>query len=171
MSWSRRTVLLAVLGTAGCGFAPVYGPGGGAEGLRGEIAVDPPVDQAGYILVKRLEERLGLPQTPRYRLSATLALGQDDLGVTPDQEIQRYQVTGRARWSLVDTGTDTVVVSGTQEAFTGYSAPVVDNHRGSIAGNTVSVLSAERDARRRLMVILADQIVARLLATSADWRR
>ncbi|MGR3756382.1 MAG: LPS assembly lipoprotein LptE [Tranquillimonas sp.] len=156
---------------AGCGFTPVYGPGGAAQGLRGQIAVDPPSDAEGYALVRHLEERLGRAEAPVYRLAADIALRQEELGVTQDQEITRYQILGAVEFRLIEMATGRLVSSGEVETFTGYSAPVFSSARSTIAGNTVSVLAAERDARERLMVILADRIVARLLATAGEWRR
>ncbi len=170
MTPTRRAAVLALLAVAGCGFTPVYGPGGGASGLAGQIAVDPPVDAESYALVQRLEERLGAAQAPLYRLSASLAFEEDGLGVTPDQEITRFQIPGRLTYALVRDADGATVAQGTVDSFTAYSAPVFDNTRGSIAGNTVSVLTAQSDARRRLAVILADRLVARLLATASDWR-
>ena len=58
-----------------------------------------------------------------------------------------------------DRTTATRVTGGRVESFTSWSA----------TGSTVAGLTAEEDARLRLMRILADQIVARLLATSGDW--
>lgn len=178
-SYDRRAVLLSLAALAGCGFSPVYGPGGAAEGLRGEIEVDPPVDAAGYDLVQQLELRLGQPQAPRYRLAADIALGEEGLGITTDQEITRYHLNGEVEYRLIEIGTDEQVAGGTVRNFTGYSAPVFApgelppalQRSDAIAGNTVSVLSAQDDARERLMTILADQIVARLLATAPEWRR
>lgn len=166
----RRAVLLAPLALAACGFAPALAPGGAAEGLRGDIAVDPPVDAEGYALVRRLEERLGLPQAPRYRLSAALSLDEDGLGITPDRSITRFQVGGTLRYSVQRIADDAVVAQGTLTDFTAYAAPVFDAARGGVAGNTVSVLSARGDARARLMVILADDLVTQLVATAPNWR-
>jgi LPS-assembly lipoprotein len=47
------------------------------------------------------------------------------------------------------------------EGFTSYAA----------TGSTVAGLSAEEDASLRLMRILADQIVSRMLASSGTWAR
>jgi len=163
--------LAALAALPACGFTPAYGPGGAATGLRGSVKVDEPIDEDGYYLVRRLEERLGLATAPKYRLSASLAIGQDGLGITPDQDITRYRLRGALTWALRDIATDAIVTDGLVRNFTGYSAPVFDNVRGSIAGNTVSVITAERDARERLMTILADQLVSRLVATAPDWRR
>ena len=48
-----------------------------------------------------------------------------------------------------------IVASGNVQNFTGYSA----------TGSTVETLAGERDAQRRLMTILADQITIELLTT------
>ena len=69
--------------------------------------------------------------------------------------IERYDVLGRATYELRDAATDAVVSSGDVESFTGYSA----------TGTSVASLAAERDARERLMIILADLVVTRLQAT------
>lgn len=157
-SSDRRTFLLglATLPLAGCGFQPAYGTGGTAQKLRGRVLVDEPSDRNGFNFVARLEDRLGRAQAPAYRLSYTITTKTDDLAITSAQEITRYNVIGKVRYSLTDTETGAVVTSGHVDSFTGYSA----------TGTTVSTLVAERDAYERLMVILADQIMTRLIAAS-----
>ncbi|EKE44284.1 secreted periplasmic protein [Oceaniovalibus guishaninsula JLT2003] len=171
--WSsdRRAILLGLLALPACGFTPVYGPGGVAEGLRGQIAVAPPRDEPGYAFVRQLEDRLGRPADARYDLTSDIRLDRQGLGITTDQETTRFQIDGEATYRLADRATGAIVASGEVSNFTAYSAPVVAPGRASIAGNTVSVQVAEADAVERLMTILADQLVARLLATAADWRR
>ena len=56
---------------------------------------------------------------------------------------------------LTDTASGAQLGSGVVNSFTGYSA----------TASTVVTLAAQRDAEERLMVILADQVVARLLST------
>lgn len=160
MSWSDRRAVLLGLALAGCGFTPVYGPGGTAGDLFGTIAVDPPRDAEGFAFVRHLERRLGISETPVYRLAAQLSVTEEDLGVTPDQVISRYQLVGVARFSLVRLDTQAVATNGTVDSFTSYSA----------TGTPFATQTAERDARDRLMVALADLIVARLMATRGDWR-
>lgn len=158
--FDRRFVLIAGLALAGCGYEPVYGPGGVAEGLRGQIEMDDPIDPEGFALVRQLERRLGLPDGPVYRLSASIALDEDGLGILPDQTITRYNVVGEVAYTLSDLATGEAVKSGVASSFTSYSA----------TGTTVATLSAQRDARERLMVILADQIASELMATAGTWR-
>lgn len=80
------------------------------------------------------------------------------MGITPENAITRYNLLGRVDWTLF--GPDGQRLTGGKvESFTSYSA----------TGSTVAGLAAEEDAAFRLMRILADQIVTRLLATSSQW--
>ncbi|MBN2907464.1 MAG: hypothetical protein JXJ18_12215 [Rhodobacteraceae bacterium] len=163
-SSDRRAILLGLAAAglvAGCGFRPAYGPGGVAEGLRGQIAVDAPDTRNGFALVSRLEERLGRAEAARYRLSYRIETKRAGLGISTEQETTRYNLTGTLAFQLRDLAEGTVVQSGDITAFSAYSA----------TGSTLATLTAERDANRRLMVMLADQLVTRLVATAGDWRR
>ncbi len=160
-SSDRRTFLLlmAAMPVAGCGFAPAYGTGGAAAGLQGRIRVDDPSDKNGFDLVQRLEERLSRPEAPRYALSHSITTQAIGVGITPEGAITRYNLTGSVTWGLTDTTTGVRLTGGKVNSFTSYSA----------TGSTVAGLAAEQDAALRLMRILADQIVTRLIATSGQW--
>jgi LPS-assembly lipoprotein len=160
--WSsdRRTLLIACAALAGCGFHPVYGPGGSAQGLAGTIQVQAPDSTREYLLVERLETRLGQPTAPRYDLGYTLETEEVGVGVTTAQETTRYHVIGKLTFTLTEIGTGKVATSGSVNAFTAYAA----------TGSTVSTLTASQDAYRRLMVILADDLVSRLQASAGTWR-
>lgn len=162
MSSSERRhflMLLAALPVAACGFAPAYGPSGAAAGLQGRIRVDDPSDKNGFDLVERLEERLGRPEAAIYALSFSIATKPIGVGITPENAITRYNLTGSIDWGLTDTATGTRLTGGRVNSFTSYSA----------TGSTVAGLAAEQDAAMRLMRLLADQIVTRLIATSGQW--
>lgn len=159
--YNRRSVLFVTLALAACGFAPAYGPGGAAEGLTGTIRVTDPDDKNAFDLVARLEQRLGRPSADRYDLTYTITTLPVGVGITPDNAITRYNLKGAVDWALADRGTGTRLTGGKVESFTSYSA----------TGSTVAGLAAEEDASARLMRILADQIVTRLIATSGDWRK
>lgn len=158
MSWSdRRLFLLTGLAAlAGCGFAPAYAPGGAGAALRGAVALADPTDRDGFDFAARLEDRLGRAEAPRFRLDWQVATEPVGAGITPTGAITRYTLKGRARFALVAAGSGATVTSGTVESFTSWST----------SGSTVATLTAEQDARRRLMVILADQVVARLIAAA-----
>ncbi len=142
---------------AACGFQPVYGPGGTGTALQGRIQVAAPDTEDGYLLVRDLETRLGRAAAPEYRLTYELETWTQGQAVTSANETTRYSVTGRANYALTRIADEKVVASGATQNFTSYSA----------TGTTVETLASERDARRRLMAILAEQIATEIL-TGAD---
>ncbi len=163
-SWDipRRFVLALTLTTlAACGFTPAYGPNGTSENLRGSILVDRPENRTEFVFVSHLEQRLGQPQSAPYELTYLITTSSQGLGVTPEQSTTRYNVSGRIDFIVKDIAADQVAHRGSVETFTGYSA----------TGSIIGAPSAEEDARDRLMVALADQIVTELIATAPDWKR
>lgn len=162
MSWSDRRSFLALAAASAltaCGFRPAFGPGGAAEGLLGRVRVDPPTDRNGFDLVRRLEERLGRTKAPAYTLSFRIETSETGLGVTPDDTTTRFHVSGSVAFTLSDAATGTALTSGKVTQFTAYSA----------TGTPLATESARTDAYLRLMHILADQIVTRLVATAGEW--
>lgn len=149
----RRTLLLLPL-LAACGFTPAGAPGGPVMALQGTVRVADPSDRNAFDLVERLEERLGRPAAPRFDLTYAISTEAIGVGLTPEAEITRYNLTGRIDWSLTDRTTQARVAGGTVRNFTSYSA----------VGSTVAVLAAEEDAGTRLMRAMGDQIVTQLIA-------
>jgi LPS-assembly lipoprotein len=158
LSCNRRS-LLGLLALSACGFAPAYGPDGAASGVQGTIRAGNPSDKNAFDLVERLEERLGRPTAPAYDLAYTITTTPVGVGITPDNAITRYNLTGAVDWTLTARATGARVAGGRVESFTSYSA----------TGSTVAGLAAEEDAAIRLMRMLADQIVTRLIATAGQW--
>lgn len=156
-SCNRRTFLLLPLALAACGFTPAYAPGGAATALLGTVRVQDPTSKNAFDLVERLEERLGQPENHRYDLAYSITTRPIGVGLTTDNEITRFNLTGVINYTLSDHATGTRLAGGRVESFTAYSA----------TGSTVAGLAAEEDATYRLMRILADQIVAQLIAASA----
>lgn len=154
----RRALLICLLALPACGFTPAYAPGGPAAGLQNSIRIDDPTDKNAFDLVERLEERLGRPQAAPYRLAYVITTEPIGVGISPENAITRYNLTGSVEWSLTDA-TGTRITGGRVDNFTSYSA----------TGSTVAGLAAEEDAAFRLMRILADQIVIRLIATAPTW--
>lgn len=155
-SYSRRFLLCLPLALGACGFAPVYSSGGSGTTLQNQIEVGDLDDVNGYLVTRRLEERLGRAAAPTYRLTVDVSAEREGLAVNTESNINRFNLIGEADYTLVEQATGRVVTSGRVNNFTGSSA----------SGTTVATLAAERDARERLMTLLADQIVIRLL--SAD---
>ncbi|MGB3147881.1 MAG: LPS assembly lipoprotein LptE [Paracoccaceae bacterium] len=160
-SFERRQImrLLAALPLAGCGFTPVYGPGGAARGLIGQIRIEEPTDRNGFDLNGRLQERLGRAKSARWQLSYRIKTEQVGLAVTTSNITTRYNLLGSVSYSLTRSADGGLVKAGKVESFTSYSA----------SGTVVSTAASERDANARLMRILADQIVTDLVASAGDW--
>lgn len=140
-----------MLALGGCGFTPALGTGGAAQKLMGTVRAQDPKDQLDYDLVGRIEERFGRPQVAVYDLNYTTRTTTEGVAITGEGAITRYNLIGAVDWALLRDGTQ--VAGGRVDSFTSYSA----------TGSTVAGLTAKEDAARRLMVILADQIVARLM--------
>ena len=158
-SFNRRTLLTLPLALAACGFTPAYGPSGPAQGLQGRIRAADPGDKNGFDFVTAIEARFGRSKDPRYALAYTITTEAVGVGYATDNSITRYNLKGRVDWSLTDTESDTRIAGGTAENFTSLSATTA----------IVAAGTAEQDAAKRLMVILADQIAAEVLAASVPF--
>jgi len=124
--------------------------------LVGRIWPAVPVDQSGFGFVKQIEARLGRVETRDYDLTYDITTLSDGVGITPDGAITRYNLTGTVTWTLARNADGVRMAGGEVSNFTSYSA----------TGSTVAGLTARQDAGRRLMVVLADMVVARMLAAS-----
>ena len=152
MLLSRRSFCIGTpLALGACGFVPVHN--GAAK--RGRIAFDPPKDRVSFDLRNALEDRLGTARSPSFRLSFVTEIREDGVGITTDQITTRFNVIGKTQYTLRRLSDDIIVASGSVDSFTSYAA----------TGTTVATQTAQIDARRRLLVILADQITTRLIVS------
>lgn len=157
MWWSdRRSLLLglAALPLAGCGFTPLYGTDAPARSLTGAVEVPELPGVFGFLLRERLVTRLGAPSNPRYRLDILAALEETERAIRADRSITRFDLAGEAIFELKSLETDAVIVSGTVQSFTAYSA----------VASPFATRQAEEDARRRIARELAEEIILRLAA-------
>jgi len=157
----RPLAFLVLLVLPACGFEPALAPGTGGEALRGSIEIADPADVEGFALVRQLENRLGRTTGGDYRLEADIRLAEDGVGIQPDQTTTRFQVAGTVTYRLTDARSDEELHAGRVSNFTSYSA----------TSTSFATTAAQRDARERLMVTLADQIVEELTLTREVWAR
>ncbi len=172
MWWPDRRQALAGLaacalgGTlAGCGFRPVYQAGSPSRAALGEVALgEVTVIGAdaglGFDFRERFETRTGPVAAPRWQLAVTLGLDSEGRAIREDRAITRFDVTGFADYRLTDTASGTILVEDRLKSLTAYNA----------TANAFATAIAQRDAERRLVRTLADQLLLRLTTTAGDWR-
>lgn len=141
---------------AGCGFVPVYGPGGGMSALHGATEILAPANEAGFRLRDHLLRRLGPNDAALYTLVTTISIERVSVAIAENNASTRINLLGSSDYAL-RAAEGTTIASGTVSGFTGYST----------TGTTVATEAAAADAEERLAVLLADQIMARLMAALA----
>lgn len=158
LSSDRRHILklIAVLPLAGCGFTPVYGTNGSMRSLRDRIAYRAPNTPEGFRLRTRLEDRLGRVEQGDYLLTVELEIEEEAVVISSAQDINRFNLPGKATWVLTEPGVEKPLAEGTAQTFTAYSA----------FGTTVATQEAQDDARDRLAIALADLIVTDIIIAS-----
>lgn len=154
MSWSRRTILgLAGLPLAGC-FRPMLAQDGAASGLLVRIAL-PEIDgRFGYFLTKRLEDRLGRPEAPEYRLAVRTNIAERGIAVAQDNSVTRVTLTATAEWSLSRRAERTPILQDVATNQSGYNA----------TSSQFATRQVRLDVERRLAQDLAERIARVILA-------
>lgn len=158
---SLIAVLAALVPLAGCGFHPLYAKhGGSAPAVAGMAQVDVAriPERFGQLTREALEQRL-TPNGPgtfhRYRLSTTLALSSDAIGIRPDTAATHVRLIGTAHWTLTseDVAGAPTLAHGTAREVDGYD--VIDEQ----------YFNADLDneaTQRRIAHGLADQIALQI---------
>jgi LPS-assembly lipoprotein len=125
--------------------------------LQNRLRADDPEGPEAFALVARLEDRLGRPEAGALRLAYQIEIAEENTSATADRFASRVRVVGHVRYRVMQD--DTTLTEGKVDAFTAYST----------TSTPLATRSAAEDARRRLMIILADGIVTRLLAGARQW--
>lgn len=152
-----RRGVLAALGAvllAGCGYAPALAPGRPAAALVGRVRADDPADRRAYAFVARIEERLGRPAAGAWRLGYTIETAPQGVGITPEGTTTRIRIGGAVTFALTAEGAEGPLLAGREASFAAYST----------TATAVATLIAEEAAEARLTRLLADRVVARLIA-------
>lgn len=151
--------LLALAALSACGLQPMYAGGGSGAVARGLAAVDvPPIEgQAGWLVRNALIDRLGSSDagSVRYRLDVRLEDRLEGLGLLTDDTVGRERRTLRARYQLVDTTTDEILLDATAGSDAGID----------VVSSEFATIAAEQTALENLAREVADRIVTRLSLT------
>ena len=147
--------IAAALALAGCNLAPVYAGGSTSAPakLSAQVEIAPIPDRAGFLVRQALTDRLGSPAAdPRYRLEVELDDQIVAFGVRGDNSAARERRTLRARYRLVESASNAVLLDATASSDAGIDR----------VSSNYAVVAAETTALDRLSVDIARQIVARL---------
>ncbi|MDE2436569.1 MAG: hypothetical protein KGM49_09940 [Sphingomonadales bacterium] len=150
----RAAVLLLPLTLAACGLKPMYAGGGNgavAQGLAG-IEVSPIEGKAGWLMRNALVDRLLSTGAARYRLDVRLDDKLEGLGVLSNDTVTRERRTLRARYQLVDLGSNRIVLDATAGSDAGID----------VVSSEYATIAAEQTALENLSKEVADRIVTRI---------
>lgn len=149
--------VLALLLSPACGFTPLHGEAGAT--LRGRVALENSRSRVDFAYRERLGRRLGEASVnAAYTLSTEIEIDETGLAITPDDETTRYDLTGLARYVLRRRSDGAEVARGEARSATAYST----------LASPYATRIAERDARRRVAVDLADRVFTQLAAARID---
>lgn len=168
---SRRRMLAGVTALIGgtalgaCGFQPLYGRHGSGGPTVHEalstVSVGIIPNREGQILRNELIARLnpsGRPSDPRYRLTVGLTETREGIGLTAFDTITRSNLILRARFTLTAIDGDIPIAGDQATVIAGFE----------VLSDEVANLTSERDARRRALTQLADDIRTQLAIALAD---
>lgn len=159
-----RTLIISALVAAsltigGCGLRPLYanGSGGSVAQTLADVDVAPIAGHEGWLVRNALRDRFvaaqgGRGEGNRYRLDVRLEDSITGFGVRSDDAVTRERRTLRARYQLVDSQTNQVLLDATAAQDAGID----------VVGSEYATIAAENSSLERLASGIADQIVARL---------
>lgn len=150
----RRSFLFGFMALVGCGFSPIKGPASQGDKFHNSVFVQAPANRVEFELVRHLEGRLGRTLNRKYDLLFMLSIDQKAAVVSAAQETDRFSLVGTLDYSLIHAN-GSVILKATETSFTSYAS----------TGTTLATEQSKRDAEDRLIIILGDQLNARLLAT------
>lgn len=157
MSSSDRRRAVAALAAAGaaaaCGFTPLYGTGD--SDLRGAFRVEGADGREGYRFREQFRRRVGDPRPDApWTVEVALAFDEDGLGITPDDDVTRYNVDGEARYVVRRRRDGAQVASGVARSVSAYST----------TASPYATRIAQQDTLRRVAADLADRVFAQIAA-------
>lgn len=148
-----------------CGLQPMYAGGGSGAVAQGLASVDIPAieGRTGWLVRNALRDRFaaGGSAAPRYRLDVRLDEKLEGLGVIGNDTVARERLTLRARYQLVDTADNSVLLDATDGTDAGVD----------VVGSEYAVIAAEQSAEERLAKDLADRITARVALAMRKMQR
>ena len=157
---SNRRCFFALSGAflAGCILQPANQMQS-VDQILSSITLETPRDRQSFYFRNALEGQLGSSDpAPQYGLSYQLSTAVMRSAIAKDGRSLREQVEGTVTFMLRDLTSNEVVYTQNRRAFVGYSTN----------GSPAATQAAARDAERRLMQQLADEVIRDLMFYGAE---
>ena len=155
--FKRISWLLALLLLSACGFKPAYTSSTTAASIRNTFDLMAPSDRGSYQFYHNLKGQISDNRLGRYTLSYSISKNTTNAAIDADGRSHRSILKGKLSYRITRKKTGETVKSNKIKGFTSYSA---------LASSVASDASG-RDATKRLMKILSDQLVDDLLLAAA----
>tara|TARA_B100001057_G_scaffold487403_1_gene570091 strand:+ start:2815 stop:3303 length:489 start_codon:yes stop_codon:yes gene_type:complete len=155
--FKRISTLFALLLLGACGFEPAYTSSTTAASIRDAFVLKAPTDRGSYQFYHNLKRQVSDNRLGRYVLSYSISTNTTNAAIDADGRSHRSILKGKLSYKITLKKTGEMVKSNEINVFTSYSA---------LASSVASDASG-RDATKRLMKILSDQLVDDLLLAAA----
>ena len=157
--FNKQNYLLALLFgvfIASCDFEPAWiAKDNKIKVLWQKVNLKEPITSNEFRLNRYLASRIGDAKDAEFSLEYELFTETKRTALSYDGKAYRFRILGEIKFSLLHSEKDTVLLSSSVKDSLGYSDAIL----------AVTDQASERDAYKRLMVLLGDRIVDELLSS------
>ena len=157
--FNKKKYLLALLVnifTASCSFEPAWiAKDNKIKTIWQRVDIKEPITNNEFHLNRYLVSRIGYAKDAKFFLEYELSTESKRTALSFDGKSYRIRILGEVKFSLIHNGKDTIVFSSSVKDSLGYSDAIL----------AVTDQASERDAYKRLMVLLGDRIIDELLSS------
>ena len=148
--------LLFGLFIASCSFEPAWiAKDNKTKILWQKVSLKEPSTNSEFSFNRYLTSRIGAAKDAEFFLDYEIFTETKRTALSFDGKAYRIRILGEIKFSLLHSEKDTVLLSSSVKDSLGYSDAIL----------AVTDQASERDAYKRLMVLLGDRIVAELLSS------
>ncbi|MEL0285704.1 MAG: hypothetical protein VW949_04040 [Paracoccaceae bacterium] len=158
MSLYKRIIgFRALLLLGACGFKPVYATSTSTNSVRNNFDLSAPTDRGTYEFHHNLNGQISDNPQAQYALSYTIFQSATNAATDADGKSHRGVLKGSLAYRITRKINGETVKTGKVKGFTSYYA----------LASSVASDAAGRDATKRLMKILSDNLVDELMMVAA----
>ena len=158
MSLYKRIIgFWALLLLGACGFEPVYAPSTSTNSVRSNFDLSAPTDRGTYQFYLNLKGQISDNPQAQYALAYTISQSATNAATDADGKSHRGVLKESLAYRITRKINGDTLKTRNVKGFTSYSA----------LASSVASDAAGRDAKKRLMKILSDNLVDELMMVAA----